>query len=118
MPRWNNSAPGNKCSAKPALNSRSAAVAAIPDSPTSTAGTPPASTATLGACDCLNWCGDDTRVKEGRVRPCESLLASMREAAELKATRQRLHECARRVLASASDPDIITLATFVEKETS
>ena len=29
----------------------------------------------LMPCDCLNWCGDDDRVKTGEVEPCETYKA-------------------------------------------
>lgn len=28
-------------------------------------------------CDCLNWCGDDSRLHEGTVRPCETMRRKM-----------------------------------------
>ncbi len=31
----------------------------------------------LEHCDCLNDCGDDDRVKSGKVRPCENMVARM-----------------------------------------
>jgi hypothetical protein len=27
------------------------------------------------SCDCLNYCGDDDRVEEGQVKPCDNMLA-------------------------------------------
>ncbi|OJW77987.1 hypothetical protein [Thiobacillus sp. 65-1402] len=36
-------------------------------------------------CDCLNWCGDDSRVADGKVRAC----------AHWKAERARAHELVR-----------------------
>ena len=46
------------------------------------------------------------------------MLASMRAAAAARARRQLLSECAARVLDHATDPDISTLAKFVQEQTS
>jgi hypothetical protein len=44
--------------------------------------------------------------------------ASIRRASEERARRQLLAECAARVLDRATDPDSITLAKFVQEQTS
>lgn len=33
-------------------------------------------------CDCLNWCGDDPGLHDGRADPCEDRIKSQQEAAE------------------------------------
>lgn len=48
-------------------------------------------------CDCLNDCGDDSRVKVGRVRPCDRMAALM--------ARPRVSDVAR----SATDPRLVHL---------
>lgn len=118
MPPSNKSTPGSKCSSKQALNSRGAVVVATSSSPKSLTARIPASAATPGACDCTVYCGDDPWLKDGRSEPCEHMLASIRKAAEERTRRKLLSECAARVLDHATDHDIITLAKFVQEQTS
>ena len=38
--------------------------------------------ARLPKCDCLNWCGDDIRVPNGKAKPCQHWLREQAEAEE------------------------------------
>ena len=38
--------------------------------------------ARLPKCDCLNWCGDDIRVPNGKAKPCQQWLREQAEAEE------------------------------------
>ena len=41
---------------------------------------------TVQSCDCLNWCGDDPWLKDGRAQPCEYERA-LQQKLELSAKR-------------------------------
>lgn len=44
------------------------------------------------ACDCLNYCGDDPWLQDGRAAPCDRKKARDRKAAELQAKHARVSE--------------------------
>lgn len=46
-------------------------------------------TTTLPPCDCLNFCGDDPRLKPGRAAKCPELLASEHRARAVELLRWR-----------------------------
>jgi hypothetical protein len=46
----------------------------------------------LGPCDCLNWCGDDERVKAGSVRECERHRDRRLQMARAERQTQQLRE--------------------------
>lgn len=41
-------------------------------------------------CDCLNWCGDDPWLNDGRAEPCQERKERERRAAEEKASKAAL----------------------------
>mgnify|MGYP000614990848 CR=1 FL=1 len=53
-------------------------------------------------CDCLNFCGDDPRLADGRVRPCERKVAHDAWLADCAARHQRTQHL-RRELALADE---------------
>lgn len=38
--------------------------------------------AKMPKCDCLNWCGDDSRVPNGKAKPCQCWLREQAEKEE------------------------------------
>lgn len=44
----------------------------------------------LPPCDCLNHCGDDTRIEEGRVQPCQRMQAHIEFQARVARLQQVL----------------------------
>lgn len=42
-------------------------------------------------CDCLNFCGDDPWLKDGRAKPCEALLKVRAAAAKAKGDAHQLN---------------------------
>lgn len=38
--------------------------------------------ARMPKCDCLNWCGDDSRVPNGKAKPCQRWLKEQADAEE------------------------------------
>ena len=54
------------------------------------------------ACDCLNWCGDDPWLKDGRAVPCQERLDRERREREAATERRRVLDLANRLAESAS----------------
>lgn len=58
-------------------------------------------------CDCLNRCGDDPWLADGRARPCAALVKERQRAAE----RERAREVLRSLLCQAqSDGQVVVTA--------
>jgi hypothetical protein len=45
-------------------------------------------------CDCLNDCGDDPQLRDGRAQPCERLQKERAAAAKAKEDARQLKHCA------------------------
>ena len=56
----------------------------------------------MDKCDCLNWCGDDPFIREGKAQPCESYIRN----ANTHATSRFLHTFALELL-DMSDEDVL-----------
>lgn len=54
------------------------------------------------ACDCLNWCGDDPWLQDGRAVPCQERLDRERSEREAAIERRRLLDLVNRLAESAS----------------
>lgn len=55
----------------------------------------------LPPCDCLNWCGDDPWLKDGRAEPCQERKDKERQERAQAAERQRLRALLDRLADSA-----------------
>ena len=53
-------------------------------------------------CDCLNYCGDDPWLNDGRAEPCEESKACEKKAAAARAERDRIKGIASVLAATAT----------------
>lgn len=81
---------------RPAL---ATAAAALPITATNPQVTPPAP----ARCDCLNWCGDDPWLHDGRSKPCDAALAREAKRAARAAQIASVSRLARDLVAMADE---------------
>ncbi|UCV02341.1 hypothetical protein [Dechloromonas denitrificans] len=57
------------------------------------------------ACDCLNWCGDDPWLRDGRAEPCAEAKKREADRQEILAIKDRVKALA----ASAQDKGLVVI---------
>lgn len=63
----------------------------------------------LPSCDCLNWCGDDPWLRDGRAAPCQERIDKERREREQADERKRIIDLANRLNDSAEKTGIVVV---------